>query len=322
LLTSSTDPEFRRLAAIYERRLERVVVRHYRRNRRRRLERSLKALIVLRLLDVPYRSGCPISTGAEKNLLSSLSVHCGGAGLMAWTEGGAPVYVVETDRERFVDWIVGRTTAFLGRDDRDKVLSDALWATLFATPGRDVGQDLPPSGAQTSDGCRTRSLLLSGDAFAGREAVVVQRPGVGRWVLVFESPWETDRGRRVRQVMKALPDGIGPGRVWIWVPRQPLPREDEDITLHMATSRALREVTSGERADGTTCGWLLRALQRLYLGASAPALEAIVACYREGTVVTDRGTWRPLERAQPLVHLVGEFGAWASGGDARQQSIG
>ena len=81
LLTSSTDPEFQRLAGIYERHLEPMVVRHYRRNRRRRLERSLKALVVLRLLDVPYRSGCPISTGAEKNLLSSLSVHCRGAGL-------------------------------------------------------------------------------------------------------------------------------------------------------------------------------------------------------------------------------------------------
>jgi hypothetical protein len=305
LLISSTDPEFRRLAAIHKRYLEPVITRHFDGSQRQQLERSLKTLIVLRLLRVPYRSGCPISAGEEESLLSSLYVLCRGAGLMVWDEGSNPVYVVETDHERFVEWIITRMTAFLGRNDRDKAMSDALWSTMFSCADRGGGQGLSPAGSQA------RLLLLSGGGFSGREAVLVQWPGAGEWVLVFESPWEADRGRRVHQVMMTLPGGILPSQVWIWVPRQPSPSEEERITCYMATARALRQTLSGENAEETG-GWLVHALQHPYLRASPPALKATIDCYRQGTVITDRGAWRPGEHTGSLVHLVGKLVAWAS----------
>ena len=305
LRIAGANPEFGRLAAIYERYLEPVVVPYFDGSRRRYLEKSLKTLIVLRWLGVPYRSGCPISAEKHKSLLSSLYVLCGGAGLMVWDEEISPVYVVETDQDRFVEWIVARMAAFLGRSDRDKSVSDALWSTLFSTPELGSERELASAGSPS------HSLRLSGDVFSGREAVLVQSPGAGARVLVFESPWEADQGRRVHRVMKAWPEEIPSCPVWIWVPRRLSPHEQERITRYMAIARALRGTVSGENPDETG-EWLVRALRRPYLGASTSALKAIIDCYRQGTVVTDRGAWQPGERTDSLVHLIGDLATWAS----------
>jgi hypothetical protein len=90
-----------------------------------------------------------------------------------------------------------------------------------------------------------------------------------------------------------------------------LQREEERITHYMATARALKTF-SGESAEGKG-GRLIHALRRPYLEASKSALEAIVDCYRQGTVVTDGGAWRPGEATDSLVHLMGELVTWVSG---------
>ena len=214
--------------------------------------------------------------------------------------------VVGADPDWFVEWAIARMAAYLGRADRDKAVSDALWATLFCTPERGTGPEFLPDGSQQ------HRLTLSGDVFPGREAVLVRWPGVAEWVLVFESPWEADRGGRLQRVMRALPGGIDSCQVWIWVPREPSPHEADRITYYMAAARVLRNAFSEEGADQTG-GWLIRALQEPYLGASRPALEAIIACYRQGMVVTDGGTWRPGQHTDSLADLVGDLVAWVLG---------
>jgi hypothetical protein len=305
LLISSLNAEFRRLVAIYERCLEPIVVRQFHGDERRQLERSLTSLIVLRLLGVPYRSGCPVSAGEGENLLSSLHVLCGGTGLMTWKEDSKPVYVVEADHQRFVEWVVERVTSFLGRNDWDKVVSDALWSAMFPVPecGTRHERELRPTWSQS------HPILLSGTAFLEQGAVLVRRSDLGEWVLVFESPREMDRGRRVHRVMTALPRGISPGQVWIWVPTQPLRDEQGQITCHMATARALRQAlcaSAGEMDER-----LIRKLRREYVRTSTPALTGIVDCYRQGMVVADKGIWEPSNHTGSLVDLIGELVAWA-----------
>ena len=56
---------------------------------------------------------------------------------------------------------------------------------------------------------------------------------------------------------------------------------------------------------------MVRALQRTYLEASTPALKAVLNCYQEGEVVTDKGIWRPGGRADSLIQCMGELVAWA-----------
>jgi hypothetical protein len=312
LLATSASPEFNRLAAIYAQCLETVVARNFCGTRRRQLEKSLKALIILRLLGVPYRAGSPIPGAAEEGLLSSLHILCQGAGLMAWNENGNPVYVVENDPERYVEWVVTRMTAFLGRNERDKAVADALWSKLFSVPEGGVRQELLPAGSQPC------SLLLSGDVFSGREALLIQWPGAGKWVVAFESPWKVDQGRRVHRVMRALPGEVSSGRVLIWVPRRLLPREEEQVVCYMAIARALRMMPADESADETG-GWLMRALQRAYLSASKLALEAILDSYRQGMVVADRGMWYPDQRTDSLVCLVRELMVWVRSEEAHTQ---
>jgi len=303
LRTSWTSPELRRLAAIYEQHLKPVIELHFYGSERGQLKKALKVLMMLRLLEVPYRPGSPLPSAVEADsLLASLHVLCGGVGLMRWREGDRPVYVVEADRGRFVEWVVARTTGLLGRQDRDKGVSDALWSTLFpiAECGARQERYLPPG--QSGGG----PVQLCGGAFPGREAVLIRRPGRGAWVLVFESPWEMDRGRRVHQAMRALPPHLSPGQVLIWMPRRPLRREAEQITCYIAAGRALRQALSQEGAGEVVC-----ALQRSYLWASGPALEGIVDGYRDGRVIADGGTWRPGDHANSLVHLIGELVAKA-----------
>jgi len=310
LLVSSTSPEFNRLAAIYAQCLEPVVARSFYGTRQRQLEKSLKALIVLRLLRVPYRAGNPVPGMAAEGLLSSFYILCKGAGLMAWNDNGNPVYVVENDPEQFVEWVVTWMAAFLDRNERDKAVSDALWSALFSAPECGARQGLLPAVSQPC------SLLLSGDVFSGREALLIQWPGAGKWVVAFESPWKVDQGRRVHRVMRALPEEVSSSRVLIWVPRRLLLREEEQVVCYMAIARALRMMPADESVDETG-GWLIRALQRAYVSASLHALEAILDSYRQGMVVTDRGTWCPDQCTDSLIHLVRELMVWVRGEEAQ-----
>jgi len=315
LLASSPDPEFRRQATIYSHRLEPAIQHYFAPDEQEHLRKALKTIIVLRLLGVPYRAGCPTpAEGKAERLLASLYGLCGGAGLMVWDGEGAPVYVVETAPEQFVEWVVARSACFLGRDERDKTVSDAVWSALFPVAGHDAQpeRELLPTGRQTCSTC------LSGNTFPGREAVRIRCPDQDEYVLIFESLWEADRGRRVHRGVRALAGKFPMERVGIWIPGRPTPQDEELIVCYMATAQAMRRVFScgGGRENER---WLVRALQGQYLQVSRLALAVILKCYRHGMVVTDRGIWRPGNAVGSLVHLIGDLVTWSGMGglDAR-----
>ena len=310
LCVSRVPVEFSRWADIYGRCLEPLVALHFRGGDRERLGKSLKSLIILRLLWASYQSGCPSSSGGEEAaLLATLHARCKGMGLMVWNEGAGPVYVVETERSQFVEWVITRMSSFLGRTERDKAVSDALWSMLFPTAECGLRQEraLPTASLQPCPG------LVSGSAFPGREGVGVRCPGQDERVLVFESPWEMDTGRRVHRALKDLPAGVPVERVWIWVPKRPSRRETEQVTCYMAAGRALRELLCQESAGEVVDRWLVRALRRRYVRASMPALRAIVECYRQGMVVAGEGTWRPEDHEGSMECLIRGLLTWADG---------
>lgn len=286
LRATAGHPEFQRLVAILDRRLYPIVRQHFQGDEREVLERRLKELVLLRVLEVPYRTG-----SKAKELLASLHHVCGGDGLMVWRwNGDEPVYVVEREVEGFVEWLLARTMAFLGRRERDKALSDALWATLSI-------------GKQSVLEETTFEIQMA--PFAEGDAVLINHRELGRRVLVFESPWEGERGRRTHRVVRQLPEGMTPDQVWIWLPTVPDPEGDLQITCYMALARALRGAKEGEK------GALSTLVGEAYLGASVSALRAIAGCYRRGRVVTDQRTWRPNGHRGDLVSLLKHLITWA-----------
>lgn len=292
LRASEERPEFDRLATILDQRLAPLIRRHFREDEQVLLERTLKTLVVLRTLGLPYRPKSPIPWAEADDLLAALERLCDEDGLMTWCgSDGEPVYVVERDVERFVDWLIARLIAFLGPGEREKALSDALWSTLATEEQTSLG------GATIEIGVAT---------FAGKEAVLVQHPELGTRVLVFESLWKEDRGRRTRRVLSRLPVGIPLEHVWIWVPASLNPEGSEQVTCYVALARALREI--GDEAQEA----VVSRMSGLYLRTCAPALRTIVDGYRRGKLVTERGTWRPDGQPGSFVSVIRQGVAWAT----------
>lgn len=299
LRASGGYPAFDRLAAIIDHRLAPIIQRHFPTEERAVLEEALRVLVILRILGVPYRPGSPIPSVTAEELLDVLHRLCAGEGLMVWREvDDEPVYVVETAPEQFAEWLLARQVAFLGHREREKALSDALWAALAT-------DDLV---AVTE-----ASIRIEAGPFARREAVMVQHPTLGERVIVFESPWKEDQGRRARRVLKRLPEGVPSDHVWIWLPASPDPEEAQWMMCYMALGRALREADEEDR------GAALSVMRESYPSASALALRAIAGCYRRGRVVTERGVWRPNGYQGSLVSLTRHLIAWASGGETSIQ---
>jgi hypothetical protein len=284
---TAADPTFNRQVVILEHRLGPIIRQHFPADDQVVLKRALKTLVVLRTLGVPYR------TAPAVDRLAALHRLCEGDGLMAWHgRGDAPVYVVERDVERFVDWLLARQIAFLGRREREKALSDTLWSALVTEKPTTVGETL---------------IGIEAAPFAEREAVLVQHPTLGQRVVVCESLWPVDRGQRLHRVLQRLPAGIPLDHVWIWLPASPDPEEVQRMTCYMALARTLREADEEDREAA------LSVMRESYPSTSALALRAIVGCYRRGRVVTERGVWRPNGYQGSLVSLTRHLFAWASG---------
>lgn len=290
LQTDQSDPEFGRLATILSERLNPIIRHRFREDEQRLLRRTLRRLIVLRILGLPYRSGSPISLARANGLLASLHRLCAGDGLMVWRgTDDEPVYVVERDTDRFIDWLVTRMIAFLGQWERDKALSDALWTTL--TLGK---------GTRVEDVTFKVEMIPSTQG----QAVLVRHQTLGKRVLVFESPWEEEQGCRVHRVVRRLPQDVTWDQIWVWLPASPESEEDLYINRYAALARAVRE-TGGREPNA-----IRSRLSQLYVASSASALRAIVGCYRRGVVVTKQGTWRPDGRREPLAAAIGHLVAW------------
>lgn len=288
------DPAFDRQAAILEHRLGPLVRQHFPVDDQAVLERALKTLVVLRTLGIPYRA--PSSPAADR--LVALHRLCEGDGLMTWHERvGGPVYVVERDVDRFVDWLLAREVAFLGRREREKALCNALWVALKTEE---------PTIDEASIGIEVAP-------FAEQEAVVVHPPALGQRVVVFESPWEADRGQRLHRVLQRLPEGMPVDHVWVWQPALLDPEDAQQVTCYMALARALREAGEENRAAALTL------MGESYPSVSALALRAIVGCYRRGRVVTEQGMWQPNGHRGSLVSLTQYLVIWASDGEKSTQ---
>ena len=309
VLVAATDPELKRLLDIYNRYLEPVVARHFTGEEGEWLRKGLKRLVLLRWLGVPYRPGYPEPLVEGEDLLSSLHHLCGGKGLMVWDEGGESVYVVEADQEKFVEWIIEWTARLLGQEERDKAVSDALWSVLF-----------PPSECGRR---RERIVVRAGLSFTlswaplpGREAVVVQRHGGEKWGLIFESPWSIDLGARTHRAMEVVESQADASRILIWMPRRLSQDEAAVVYCYMAAGRALRQILAGkgEALEDP----VVRMLLERYREAGVMALQALLASYREGSVVAEGEIWRAGDGRVSLVGLIGDLIAWAGSIGAEQ----
>jgi len=298
--------EVQRLTDVYNNVLSPLIGEHFPVEQQALVTRSLKRLIVLRLLEVPYRAGEPVEADTDVvQLLLDLHMHCRGYGLMIWQENGAQVFVVETEQELYIDWVIRRMAAFVQRRHRDKAVSDAIWATLFSQPDHSNGSErclLPTSPGQ-------RMLCVSGDLFSNREGLVIRTSLTERWVLIFESPWEADQGYRVRQAMQQLPSAIKSDQVWIWEPRLLSGDESQVVLRYLAAGRALRHALL-EYAQGRGVAWIIAALRRKYIGVCPQAMRQLLACFDEGTIISDGGVYTPRRGEQSLIPTLEALAAW------------
>ena len=298
--------EGQRLANIYYDILCPLVRKHFPEEQQVQLARSLRHLILLRLLDVPYRAGDPVEANAEvEALLLSLHKHCRGHGLMVWREGGTQVFVVETEQELYVNWVIRRMMAFLQRKHRDKTISDAIWATLFSNPDYSDSPQRCLLPASASGG----ALCVSGEHFPDREGITLKTSLSDTWALIFESPWEMDRGRRVRRAIQRLPIGVRSARVWIWEPRALTPAESQIVLAYIAAGRALRYALL-EHTQGRGIAWVIDALRRTYISACPAAMKKLLDCFDEGIVISDGGVYTPRHGEERLVPTLKALTVW------------
>ncbi|MBN2394713.1 MAG: hypothetical protein JXR84_28535 [Anaerolineae bacterium] len=302
--------EARRLRHIYRHTLRPRIRQHFSLAQAAALERYIQRLIVLRWLDVPYKGT------RDPHLLSQLlSLHtlCQGHDLMVWVEGETPVFVVENRRKAFIAWMMQRMQAFLGYAERDKTLADALWTAWFTTPdfGSVSERTLPlPAGAE--------SLHVSGEAFPGREAILIRAGEVPPRVVIFESPWELDQGRRVRAAMPQIPAGIPPSRVWVWEPARLTPGQAQTVLAYMTTGRALRYALL-QKGYEQAAPRLVNVLKHYYLEASSSAIHHLVQCYQNGQIVTDDGVYPPPAESPDMLHSLAQVFATATGREIQKK---
>lgn len=282
------NEEVLRLKAIYQHRLIPLILENFSSAQGVRLQQSLKYLMALRLLGVPYKTGCPLTNSVDDiKLLTRLHVLCEGHGLMAWGEGKDLCFVVEDNPQQLLSWIIQRASCFLGSKERDKIIADALWATLF--PESLLESD--PVRCWISESGDTFSI--SGEAHSGREGVWVNRGGDSSWYLVFESPWKQDRGCQVQHALEVLPPDMPKDRIAIWEPASLSPDESDLLVRSMSVSKALSYARS-QCGQDIKMPWIVSGLHRVYIGNGKQAFHTILGCYKAGRVITDRGIQAPV----------------------------
>lgn len=296
--------EVTRLSHIYYRRLIPLVEQHFLPQDQVTLREALKTMMLFRYLDVPYQGYDLEYMTTTGMLLVKLHLLCRGQGLMAWQEDDSVVFTIEVDREQFAAWTVKRMHYFQDSNTRDKLLSDALWSIVFATAEN-----------ETLD--RRRGRLSSGQVFfvlggdtPSRAAVSIYLPDAEvRSMLVFESPWSQDRGRRVQRVLFDLPQSFPKSRILVWEPGSLDPEARVFLQDYLATGMALRYAMT-QKHHGVPQDWLIRALRRRYLKAVPEVLHVLTGCFQQGQVVSDAATLNPVPDDEDLMatlSLVADF---------------
>jgi dipeptidyl aminopeptidase/acylaminoacyl peptidase len=228
-----------------------------------------------------------------------LHLQCQGQGLMIWREGKRIIFVVETERERFVPWVIKRMTYFQNRETRDQVLSDALWSTLFAQSDNELRD-------------KQKVVFDTGQVFSLASACPDTRDAVKfctennqiEHVVVFESPWPQDCGWRVQRALKSLPAHVPKADISIWEPQLLNPEKRVVLRQYLATQMALRYALVGHRLDFCN-NWLVRALRRSYLRTTPTALRMLIDSYREGQVIIDTSVFKPHAQDRDLLYTLG-----------------
>ncbi len=301
LSARAENRRLKQLGNIYHRRLLPLIGRYFEARARAQLEESLKTLMLFQYLDMPYRGydmgRDPTSSGV---LMMKLHMLCGGRGLMTWREDATVLFAIEGDRERFVTWVMGRMCCFEDRDARCKVLSDALWSTLFAEAHNDT---LDERCVWMESG---RSSSISGAQFPTRDAISIHIRGNGSDVphtVVFESPWMQDRGCRLQRTLRALPHQASTSHISVWEPH-PLDADARArLQRHLAAGKALRYALEQQRL-GFQRPWLVHALHRTYSETAPDALHLLIESYRQGRVVTDTEVLRPVPDDKDLLRTL------------------
>lgn len=295
-----------RLISLYHDVLCPLMREHFTEEQQRVLMRSLKHLVVLRLLDVPYRYGDPVDANPNATrLLHELHQLCQGNGLMVWRENGAEVFVIETEQALYVNWVIHRMAARMQRKHRDKTLSDALWATLFSHPDHSDGVKRCLRSVSTNED----TLCVSGEHFPDRDGVIITTLWSKAQVLIFESPWEADRGHRVRRAIQQLPGGTTSEYVWIWEPRTFTQAESQTVLYYIAAGQALRCAIL-EYTQDRGLAWVINALRRAYISACPLAMKTLLTCFDEGLVVSDGGVYSPVPGEGHLLPTLEAFAGW------------
>lgn len=265
--------EHERWTTIYETLLKPKIERHFSQSQRQRLTRSIQSLILLRSLNVPYGAGCP-ATGAPLDTILLLQLHdlCQGAGLMLWQEHSSPIFVVETDRRAFLDWVLARMLTFSTSAQREHTVGELLWTYLFAD--RHTLQNTPGYDSSSA----SVSPLL------GREGVLFRSHDGRARLVIFESIWKMDRGRRTQRVMAQLPSGMGLGDVWLWEPAEPDDNDLRCLEMVMAHTQALQFATTP---------WVRDMLRQRQADLAEVAEQTVMACYRDGRIYSHLGVQYP-----------------------------
>jgi hypothetical protein len=287
------EGEAERLTRLYRATLEPLVVRNFERYQQIYLKQQLKILIVLRLLDVPYR---PLTNDEDFACYQTIASACNEEGLKIWREGDACYVVVESSVHAYATWIVRRSLKLIGREEREKVVSDALWSHFFTTGN-------PPRTEITLLDEEPSRCMIDGTAYSGREGIVLRCEGAAPWVIAFASPWKEDRGQRVCGVLSALPPEVPLGRVAVWEPRFLTSPERDDLLHYGAAARALRLALARDRRSPPHAH-LIDILRKEYLTAAPGALRTLLACYREGRLITDCGVIEPRQETRELAHTL------------------
>lgn len=297
LFARAENDGLKQLVSIYHRRLLPLIGRYFDARARAQLEQSLKTLMLFQYLDMPYRGydvGCdPKSSGV---LMMKLHMLCGGRGLMRWREDETVLFAIEGDRERFVTWVTGRMHYFEDREARCKVLSDALWSTLFAEAHNDT----------LDERCvwldTDQSFSISGTQFPTRDAISVRSvEDNAQHIVVFESPWAEDRGCRLQRALRALPDQFPTPRIVVWEPRRLDAEVRQLVREYWAAARALRYE---QQFPGFQRPWLIRTLGRTYLETAPDVLHLLKESYRQGRVVMDTEVLTPAPADEDLLQTL------------------
>lgn len=298
LSSLTSDEEITRLRTIYHRRLTPLIEQYFVPKDQEILREALKTMMLLRYLDIPYRGYDLEQTSHVGMLLARLNLLCRGRDLMAWQENDLVVFTIETDHERFSAWTVNRMRYFQDSSTRGKLLSDALWSTLFSEA---ENERLDKWQGQLDSG---KPFFVLGNNIPNREAVNVRLAGADMGlIVVFESPWPQDRGRRLQRVLLDTPRSYPKSRILIWEPRLLNPETRAFLQDYLAVGMALRYAMA-QKHHGSQQDWLIRALRRKYLKTAPKALRVLTESYRQGQVVSDFATLKPAPNDEDLMETL------------------